>query len=159
MTCLAPTLSPGTRDRGCCCSPSHPAARGGGGLPPALPRWLCLGPSRCSVSRSSGGCSRGPLSCPPGCQPDAVALEQPCAACAPCVKRASGAAEFSLEGKTELRGMQATLCVLVSAQGWMEFEYHQHHKNTAGTSMLSISNLLSHGSLSSAMWQRQEQDC
>lgn len=80
-------------------------------------------------------------------QPDAVALEQRRAACAPCEKNASAAAEFSLEGKTELRGMQAprcmcrcqlragrswntdsTLCVSVSAQGWMELEY-QHHKN------------------------------
>lgn len=41
-----------------------------------------------------------------GCQPDAVAMEQPRAACAPCEKRASGAAGFSLDGETELRGMQ-----------------------------------------------------
>lgn len=35
--------------------------------------------------------------------------------------------------------------------------HHQHHVNTADTSMLISINGLSHRSLSSAVWQRQEE--
>lgn len=146
MTCLAPTpprhsgpqvlllpFSPGGPRR--CQPPSAP-------FPGAVPR-----PSRCPVSCWGGGCSRGLLGCPPRYQPVPWAWSSPCT----CGKRVSAAAQFGLEGKTELRGMQAPRSVC-----WCQLAAGRSLNTTsiikaAGTSMLSISNMLSHGSLGSAV--------